>query len=148
MIRSLLATACALTLLNAAVLAEDVTGLFLMPDATNPLMYDKKVLTAKAGKIKITLDNKSAIPQPHNIMVLKPGTKDKVIALANAMISDPNGMAKDYVPESPDIIAHTKLIQPGQSGFIELTLEAGEYPYICTFPGHAIMMNGVLTVTK
>ena len=148
MIRSLLATTCALTLLNIAVLAEDVTELTLAPDATNPLMYDKKTLTAKAGKIKITLDNKSAIPQPHNIMVLKPGTKDKVIALANAMLTDPNAMAKDFVPESPDILQHSKLIQPGQSGFIEITLEAGEYPYLCTFPGHSILMNGVLTVTK
>lgn len=148
MIRSLLATTCALTLLNAAVLAEDVTELVLMPDAANPLMYDKKTLTAKAGKIKITMDNKSAIPQPHNICMLKPGTKDKVIALANAMLTDPNAMAKDYVPDSPDIIQHTKLIQPGQSGFVEVTLEAGEYPYLCTFPGHAILMNGVLTVTK
>ncbi len=148
MIRSLLAATLALTLLNAAVLAEDVTELILMPDASNPLMYDKKALTAKAGKVKITLDNKSAIPQPHNIVVLKPGSKDKVIALANAMLTDPNAMAKDFVPDSPDIIQHTKLIQPGQSGFIELTLEAGEYPYVCTFPGHAILMNGVLTVTK
>jgi azurin len=148
MIRSLLATTCAFTLLNVAVLAEDVTELTVMPDATNPLMYDKKTLSAKAGKIKITLENKSAIPQPHNIMILKPGTKDKVIALANAMLTDPNAMAKDFVPESPDILVHSKLIQPGQSGTIEITLEPGEYPYLCTFPGHSILMNGVLTVTK
>lgn len=148
MIRSLLASTCAIMLFNSAVLAGDVTELVLMPDAANPLAYDKKVLTAKAGKIKITMDNKSAIPQPHNVLVLKPGSKDKVIALANAMMTDPNAMAKDYIPDSPDIISHTKLIQPGQSGFIELTLEAGEYPYLCTFPGHAILMNGVLTVTK
>jgi azurin len=149
MIRSLLASTFVFTMLSAAVLAEDVTELVLMPDAANPLMYDKKALAAKAGvKIKITLDNKSAIPQPHNLMVLKPGTKDKIIALANAMLTDPNAMAKDFIPDSPDIIQHTKLIQPGQSGFIEVTLEAGEYPYLCTFPGHSILMNGVLTVTK
>lgn len=148
MIRSLLAATCAFTLLNVAVLAEDVTELVLKPDATNPLMYDKKTLTAKAGKIKITMDNKSVIPQPHNICVLKPGTKDKVIALANAMLTDPNAMAKDFIPDSPDIIKNTKLIQPGQTGFVEVTLEAGDYPYLCTFPGHAILMHGVLTVTK
>lgn len=145
MIRSLFATTCALTLLNAAVLAED---LVLHPDAANPLMYDKKTLAAKAGKIKLTLENKSAVPQPHNLLILKPGSKDKVIALANAMLTDPNAMAKDYIPESPDIIAHTKLIQPGQTGTVEVELEAGEYPYLCTFPGHSILMNGVLTVTK
>lgn len=150
MIRSLLASASLLALCNVPILAADVTELVLKPDAANPLMYDKKTLSAKAGvKIRITLDNKSAIPQPHNLMVLKPGTKDKVIALANAMLTDPNAMAKEYVPESTDIIVHTKLIQPGQSGSIELTLnEPGDYPYLCTFPGHALLMNGVLTITK
>ncbi len=150
-IRSLFATTCAIALCNAAVLAEDVTELVLKPDAANPLMYDKKALTAKAGsKVKITLDNKSAIPQPHNLLILKPGSRDKVIALANAMLTDPNAMAKDYIPESTDIIVHTKLIQPGQSGVVEFTVpdEAGEYPYLCTFPGHSILMNGILTVTK
>ena len=145
MIRSLFATTCALTLLNAAALAED---LILHPDAANPLMYDKKTLTAKAGKIKLTLENKSAVPQPHNLLILKPGSKDKVIALANGMLTDPKAMEKDYVPESADIIAHTKLIQPGQTGSVEVELEPGEYPYLCTFPGHSILMNGVLTVTK
>jgi len=150
-IRSLFANVCALTLLNAAVLADDVTEILLKPDATNPLMYDKKAITAKAGaKVKITLENKSAITQPHNLLILKPGSKDKVIALANAMLTDPNAMAKDYIPESTDILHHTKLIQPGQSGSLEFTLpdEAGEYPYLCTFPGHSILMNGILTVTK
>lgn len=149
MIRSLLATTCAISLFSAVVLAEEVTDLVLKPDAANPLMYDKKALTAKAGKIKITLDNNSAIPQPHNLLILKPGTKDKVIALANAMLTDPNAMAKDYIPESPDIIQHTKLVQPGQKAelVVEIT-EPGEYPYLCTFPGHSILMNGVLTVTK
>ncbi len=150
-LRSLLATTCVLTLLNAAVIAEDVTELVLKPDAANPLMYNTKTLTAKAGtKVKITLENKSAIPQPHNLLILKPGSKDKVTALANAMLTDPNAMAKDYIPESDDIIIHTKLVQPGQSETLEFTVpdEAGEYPYLCTFPGHSILMNGILTVTK
>lgn len=150
MIRSLFATVCATVLLNTVVLADDVTEIVLHPDAANPLMYDKKALTAKVGqKIKLTLENKSAIPQPHNFMLLKPGTKDKVIALANGMLTDPNAMAKQYVPESTDILYHTNLIQPGQSGSIEFTLkDPGDYPYLCTFPGHSILMNGVLTVTK
>jgi azurin len=150
MIRSLLATLCAAGLLNTVVLADDVTEIVLHPAATNPLMYDKTALTAKVGqKIKLTLENKSAIPQPHNFMLLKPGTKDKVIALANMMLTDPNAMAKQYIPESPDILYHTNLIQPGQTGSIEFTItEPGAYPYLCTFPGHSILMNGVLTVEK
>ncbi len=149
MIRSLLATLCAVGLMNTVVLADDVVEIVLRPGA-NPLMYDKTALTAKVGqKIKLTLENKSAIPQPHNFMLLKPGSKDKVIALANMMLTDPNAMTKQYIPESTDILYHTNLIQPGQSGSIEFTVtEPGAYPYLCTFPGHSILMNGVLTVEK
>ena len=108
---------------------------------------DLNKLSAKAGKIKITLDNKSAIPQPHNLCILKPGTKDKVVALANAMLTDPKAMEKDYIPDTQDILFHTKLIQPGQTASLEFELkEPGEYPYLCTFPGHSMVMKGVMHV--
>ena len=59
----------------------------------------------------------------------------------------PDAMAKGFIPDSPDIIAHTKLVQMGQSDTVEFSLPAaGEYPYICTFPGHGILMNGSITV--
>src|SRR5436190_158479 len=116
-LRSLSATTCALALLTAAVRADDVKEVTLKPDNSNPLSYDapSKTFTVKAGqKVKLTMENKAVIPQPHNLMVIKPGTLMKVGALANAMLTDPNAMAKDYIPESPDILWHTKLIQPGQ----------------------------------
>ena len=68
------------------------------------------------------------------------------------MLADPQGMAKSYIPEAakPDIIANTKLVQPNQSETIEFTApaDAGDYPYICTFPGHWMLMRGVMHVTK
>lgn len=44
-------------------------------------------------------------------------------ALANAMLADPQGMAKSYIPEAakPDIIVNTKLVQPNASETIEFT---------------------------
>jgi len=40
------------------------------------------------------------------------------------------------------------LVEPGTSGETTFTAPAaGTYPYICTFPGHYLMMKGVLTVT-
>jgi azurin len=152
MIRSLFAITSAFAL-TASVFADDVKEVTLHPDNANPLAYDaaSKTFTVKAGqKVKLTMENKSTIPQPHNLLVLKVGSKDKVGALANAMLTDPNAMAKDYVPESPDILWHTKLIQPGQSGTLEFTApaEAGDYPYMCTFPGHWMLMNGVMKVEK
>lgn len=133
--------------------AQDVT-IELKPStsAATPLAYDKTDFTIKAGqKVKVTLNNTGGIlPQPHNFLLMKPGTLDKVGALANAMLTDPKAMEKSYIPESPDILAHTKLVQPGQSDSVEFTApaEAGDYPFACTFPGHWLLMRGVIHVTK
>ena len=60
---------------------------------------------------------------------------------------DPNAMQKGYIPESEDIFAHSKLIQPNQAEVMEFTAPAaGTYDYLCTFPGHWILMKGVMTV--
>jgi azurin len=148
-----------LTLLAAIslpVLAQDADQavLELKPHPQNPLGYDKTELTVKAGqKVKLTLTNTGSIaPQPHNFLLLKPGKLDSVGAQANAMLADPQGMAKNYIPEAAkaDILANTKLVQPNQSETIEFMApaEAGDYPYICTFPGHWLLMRGVMHVTK
>ena len=65
------------------------------------------------------------------------------------MMTDVTGMAKSYVPTSTDIIAHTAFAQIGQSQSVEFAApsEPGDYPFFCTFPGHAMLMKGVLKVT-
>lgn len=121
----------------------------LKVDVSNPLAYDVKEFTVKAGQmVKLTFNNvHPAVPQPHNVVIGTPGSKDKLLAQAMQMATSPDGMAKGYVPESPEILFHTKLLQPNQKETIEFTAPAaGEYPYMCTFPGHGIMMNGVMRV--
>jgi azurin len=136
----------------AALRADDVKEIVLKPspDAATALAYDTKTLTVKAGsKVKLTFDNsKSAVPQPHNVVICKVGTKDKVLGAAMTMLSDPNGMAKSYIPESTDILQKMNFVQPGQTNSIEFVApaEAGDYPYLCTFPGHGMLMNGILKV--
>jgi azurin len=48
-----------------------------------------------------------------------------------------------------DMVAHTPQAKPGET--VDITFTApdtpGAYPYICTTPGHYMMMKGVLTVT-
>ena len=117
----------------------------IKPDAANPLAYDTKTISAKAGqKIKLTFNNTHpTLPQPHNIVIGKQGTKDKMMAIA---MSGMTLVDKGYIPDSPDILAHTGLIQPTKSETIEFTVPAaGDYPYFCTFPGHVAIMNGTLT---
>lgn len=150
MIRTLFTAACSLALASG-LFAQDVKEVILKPDNANPLAYDanSKAFTVKAGqKVKVVLENKATVPQPHNLLICKPGSLQKVGAAANAMLTDPQALAKDYVPESPEILHHTKLAQPGQTVSLEFTAptEPGAYVYLCTFPGHWMLMNGIMTV--
>lgn len=135
-----------------ALRADDAQAVTLKPSMANPMMYDNNAFTVKAGqKVVITFDNtKASAPLPHNVVICKPGTKDKVIAASNAMLTDPSGMDKSYVPDTPDVLAKMKFVQPGQTGTLEFTApaDAGDYPFICTFVGHAILMNGIMKVEK
>lgn len=111
----------------------------------NVMQWKTKDIKVKAGQlVKLTVNNTDVLM--HNLLVLKVGSKDKVGALADAMIADPQGMAKGYVPTSTDIIAKTKLLMATQVETIEFTLDdKGEYPFICTFPGHWRLMQGTIT---
>lgn len=128
-----------------AAAAAPVLEVTIKPDPANPLAYDTKAIAAKAGqKIKLTFNNTHpTLPQPHNIVITKAGTKDKMMGIAtNAMTL----VDKGYIPEAPEILAHTGLLQPGKTETIEFTLPAaGEYPFFCTFPGHVALMNGIIT---
>lgn len=130
---------------NPALGVAEVT---IKPDATNPLMFDTKSFSVKSGqKVRLTFDNNHPIPQPHNWVLCKPGTKDAVIAAAMTILTDPKALEKGYIPESPDILHHSKLLQQGQKETVEFTAGSpADYPYICTFPGHAVLMNGIMKV--
>ena len=133
----------------APAAAAEVIEITIKPDTANPLAYDTKEFTVKAGaKVKLTFNNvHPTVPQPHNIVIGTAGSKDKLMGLAMQMATAPDGMAKGFIPTAPEILFHTKLLQPNQTETIEFTAPAaGEYPYLCTFPGHAVLMNGVMKV--
>ncbi len=133
----------------APAAAAGGNSIVIKPDAVNPMSYDTKSFTVKAGQpVKLTFSNDSAVPLQHNLVIGNIGTKDTLIGLANTMMTQPDALAKGYIPESPDILWHTKLLNPKESQTLEFPAPAdkGDYPYICTFPGHAIMMNGVMKV--
>ena len=79
----------------------------------------------------------------------KKGSLAQMIGIANdpANFSNPEFL-KDPIPETDLIVRHTKLLKPGESETLEFTApeEAGDYPYLCTFVGHAAIMNGVMKV--
>jgi len=108
------------------------------------LAFDFTKFTAKKGeKIQLVFTNPDQMQ--HNIVVTKPGTADKVALAAMQMGAD--GYNKGFVPESSDIIAASKLLNAGEREVVHFKLdEPGEYVYICSFPGHAQPMRGVIVV--
>jgi azurin len=152
MLRTLLATLCSVCILTATVhaQADAVAEFTIKPGSPNPMSFDVTSISVKAGqKVKLTFSNDSAIPLQHNLILCKAGSKERVIALANSMMTD---MAKwlplGFVPDSPDVIVHTRLLNLKESQTLEFTApaEKGDYPYLCTFPGHSMIMNGVMKV--
>lgn len=117
-------------------------------------LYDIKEFTVKPGtKVKLKLVNPadSVTRQPHNLLIVKPGKKDVVGMAANAGMADPEFLTtKQAVPDSEDVLFHSKLIQAGEEDILEFVApsEPGEYPYLCTYPGHWAIMNGVMKVVK
>jgi azurin len=111
--------------------------------ANDQLKFDKTELHVKANeKVTLTLKNIGTMPKEsmaHNFILLKDGT-DLATFVASAI------NAPDHIPASdPAIIAHTKLLGPGESDTIEFTVPVGSYTYICSFPGHYLTMTGSLT---
>lgn len=126
----------------AAVKLELATG---TAKNKEEMVFSKDKLAVKAGaKVSLTFKNNASKSMMHNFVLVKPGKAQGVIDASVAA-----GPDKGWVADSADIIAKGKLIDGGESETIEFTApsEPGEYPYICTFPGHATM-KGVMKVTK
>jgi azurin len=84
----------------------------------------------------------------HNFVLCAPGRGEAVGTAAMAMGID--GTAKNYVPDSADVLYHTALTLPGATETIWITAptKPGDYDYLCSFPGHAMSMKGILRVEK
>ena len=113
----------------------------------NTMTFDKASLTVPAGaEVHLVLKNNATVSTlPHNWVLVKTGTEASVAA-AGLKIGEQAG----YVNVTDhDILAHTPQAKPGETTEVTFTApeQPGTYPYICTTPGHYVMMKGVLTVT-
>lgn len=114
--------------------------------ATN-LAYETREFTVKAGEpIEFTLANPDVVP--HNWALLKPGTEQQVGEMANRMIADPEAMARQYVPDTENVLAYTDVVEPKQDFtiYFQSPSQPGRYPFMCTFPGHWMVMRGWMVV--
>ncbi len=110
------------------------------------LKFDQTLLTTKAGT-RIRLIFRNTDDMLHNFVLCAPGKGQDVGNAALALGVE--GNAKNYVPDSADVLFHTAITQPETSDTIYFIAPTtpGDYDFICSFPGHSAIMKGILRVT-
>ena len=117
---------------------------------TDDMKFDKATIAAKRGEqLRVRLVAKGSMPKiamAHNFVLLKKEASQVKFVQASAA-----ARATDFVaPELKDqVIAATALAGAGET--VEVTFKvpdvAGDYPYVCSFPGHfQAGMRGTLNV--
>ncbi len=118
--------------------------------ANDKMKFDLTAFEVKPGQqVTVTLTNVGTSPKAsmgHNFILLKQNTNVQRFLDEGSMHA-----AQDYIaPEfANSVIAHTKLLGPGESDTITFTAPfvPGDYVFLCAFPGHyANGMHGIMTV--
>jgi len=120
-------------------------------EANDAMQYNTKSITVPktCKSFSVTLKHTGKLPAAamgHNWVLSH--ASDEAGVIADGMKA---GAASNYEKAGDTrIIAHTKLIGGGESDTATIDvakLKAGEqYAYFCTFPGHAALMKGTLSL--
>jgi len=119
---------------------------FVIKTLQAQMRYDVTELTIAPGaQVKIVFENPDDMP--HNMVFFEPGTD--VVAVSNKQMEKPEeALKRDWLPEDPRMWLHSKLLNPREAE--EIVFKAPEkpgiYPFVCTFPGHAVTMQGRLKI--
>lgn len=126
---------------------EDVVEVSI--EGNDQMRFNKDEIKVKAGQtVRLTLKHVGEMEKSvmgHNWVLLKQGTVINEFGQKAVQAKD-----NDYIPEGTDaVITHTKMIGGGEEVTIEFEAPAaGEYDFICSFPGHYSVMNGKFIVEE
>jgi len=140
---------------DALRIRKELRGLgvsvFVVKTVIEQMRYDTTRIVVEAGKpFEIIVENLDAMP--HNFLIVDGGARQAVAESVQTSRPDKfDKKGRAYVPEKDKRVHEaTKLIEPGQKETIRWTApnREGEYEYVCTFPGHWMLMWGRLIVTN
>jgi len=121
----------------------------LIVTCNDTMQFDIKAIDVKVGEtVKITLKNIGKIPKiamGHNLVILKAGSNFMAFAIKASAARE-----TEYIPADPEskamILAYTKLLGPDETdSLIFKAPAAGNYEFLCSFPGHFALMKGAIT---
>lgn len=107
------------------------------------------VVPASCKDFKITLKHTGTLPvtaMGHDVVITKKSDM-KAVDTDGATAGATDGYVK---PDDARVIAHTKLIGGGETTSVSFPVSKiqgdGPYEFFCSFPGHAAVMNGSISV--
>jgi azurin len=138
------------TLLLATLLAVRVSAaepqIIKIKTLQAQMRYDLTEFTVTPGTdVKIILENVDDMP--HNLVLFEVGTD--VVAVTNKNMEKPEeALKRDWLPDDKRMLAHSKMVNPKTTDEIvfKAPTKPGIYPYVCSFPGHALSMQGKMKV--
>src|SRR5690606_28575020 len=75
------------------------------------MRFDVEEFTVEAGReVEIVFRNPDVMP--HNVVITAPGAGERVGRAADAMAADADAYARNFVPDTPDVLFATPLISP------------------------------------
>ena len=123
---------------------EVVVRVVLIHTVEEEMRYDVPWFAVEAGRdIQVVLKNEDLMP--HNLVLATPGSLQEVAIEGAALGPKIGDSGKQYVPVSPNVLQASKMVasEKTERMTFKAPTEPGEYPYVCTFPGHWMRMYGV-----
>ena len=126
---------------------KDLGGtVILMATLPHEMRYDRSEIWVRSGEpVSIVFRNNDVMP--HNLVIGVPGSWEKIGRAGEDLKDTGNGL-QNYVPRMDEVLWHTDLLLPGKSTRLDFIApkRKADHPYLCTFPGHWRVMNGVMHV--
>ena len=71
----------------------------------------------------------------HNLIIGKQGSLEVIGMAANQLATAANGSEQDYIPDIPQVLFHTRLVNPNETETLTFKVPnlPGDYPFVCTF---------------
>ncbi|MDX5337437.1 MAG: plastocyanin/azurin family copper-binding protein, partial [Cyclobacteriaceae bacterium] len=132
---------------SATTVSANGTTMVKLSVVPHEMKFDKATFTVKAGS-QVTIDFENPDFMQHNLVIGQKGSMEIIGKAADELARDPKGAEQNYVPKIPQVIAATLLVDPeGRESLVFIApTEPGEYPFVCTVPGHWRIMNGIMKV--
>ena len=111
------------------------------------MRFNKSTMTVRAGtKVALEVINDDPTKMMHNWALVSKGSLNKV--LQAALTLGPKAIELNFIPDIPEVLASSPQVAPDRKFTLYFTAptEPGQYPYVCTYPGHGQLMRGILNV--